>query len=158
MNDWLNERIIDWLNKWSINWMNEWLNEWIIDCFNEWLNEWMNEWLNELLIEWLNEWMNDCMNEWLNEWMNEWMHMFLIQDGYQERAVWIYKYKSIVSGNKGREITDSQFKCNFKWAFKLQIYFTEITNLLQLGLSGFSCFSANFSCRLNYLQNRWLAA
>jgi hypothetical protein len=29
--------------------------------------------------------------------------MCLVLNGYQDRAVWIYKYKSIVNGIKGRE-------------------------------------------------------
>ena len=32
--------------------------------------------------------------------------MCLILNAFQDSAVWIYKYKSIVSGNKDREITD----------------------------------------------------
>ena len=36
-----------------------------------------------------------------------------------------------MNGDKGRQINYSQFKFNFKLAFKLQVYFTGITNLLQ---------------------------
>jgi hypothetical protein len=32
-------------------------------------------------------------------------NMCLILNGYQDRAVWIYEYKSIVNGNKERQIT-----------------------------------------------------
>jgi hypothetical protein len=33
------------------------------------------------------------------------MNMCLLLNGYRDRAVWIYKYKSIVNGDKEREIT-----------------------------------------------------
>jgi hypothetical protein len=33
------------------------------------------------------------------------MNMCLIQNGYQDRTVWIYKYKNNVNWNKEREIT-----------------------------------------------------
>jgi hypothetical protein len=32
------------------------------------------------------------------------MNMCLILNGYRDRAVWIYKYESIVNGNKETEI------------------------------------------------------
>jgi hypothetical protein len=33
------------------------------------------------------------------------MNMCLILNGYQDRTVWIYKYKNSVNGNRQREIT-----------------------------------------------------
>jgi hypothetical protein len=35
------------------------------------------------------------------------MNLYLIPDGYQNRAVWIYEYKSTANGNKKGEITES---------------------------------------------------
>jgi len=41
-----------------------------------------------------------------NHWEKKvYMNMCLIMNGYQERTVWIYKYKNSVNGNKEREIT-----------------------------------------------------
>ena len=34
------------------------------------------------------------------------MNLCIIPDGYQNRAVWIYEYKSTVNGNKEGEITE----------------------------------------------------
>jgi hypothetical protein len=46
------------------------------------------------------------------------MNMYLILNDYRDRAVWIYKYKSILNGNKEREITYSYFDFNFNLMFK----------------------------------------
>jgi hypothetical protein len=68
--------------------------------------------------------------------MNEWMNAYVSNPGWLPRESCLnLQYKSILNGNKGREITYSQFKFNFKLPFKLQDYFTEITNLLRFTIN-----------------------
>jgi hypothetical protein len=63
------------------------------------------------------------------------MNVCLILISYQDRAVSIYKYKSIVNGNKEREITFCWFNFNFNLRIKWQICYTEITNVLQFTIN-----------------------
>jgi hypothetical protein len=58
------------------------------------------------------------------------MHTCLIPDGYRDKTVLIYRHKSIVNGNKDREVAYYWFIVNL--VFKWQICYTEMTNLLQI--------------------------
>ena len=52
------------------------------------------------------------------------MNMCLILNGYRDTAVWIYKHKSIVNGDKEIEITYYYFYFNFNLMFKWQICYS----------------------------------
>jgi hypothetical protein len=67
-------------------------------------------------------------------WENGHINMCLILNDYRRRALWIRKYKSIVNGNKEREITERKFYFNFNLKFKWHLY-TEITNLVQFTIN-----------------------
>jgi len=58
------------------------------------------------------------------------MIMFQILSG-ESTAVWIYKYKRIVNGNKEREYGYCYFVLTLNLTFEWQVYCTEMTNLLE---------------------------
>jgi hypothetical protein len=59
----------------------------------------------------------------------------LILKGYRDRVVWAYKYKSILNGNKQRDITYCWFYFHFNLLFRCQICYTEMTNLSQFKIN-----------------------
>ena len=61
--------------------------------------------------------------------------MCIILNAYRNRAVWMYKYKSVVNGNEEREIAYCKFTFNCNLRFKWEISFTEMTDLLQFTIN-----------------------
>jgi hypothetical protein len=56
------------------------------------------------------------------------LNLGLILNGYRDRVVWVYKYKSIVNGNKG-EVPYWYLCCNFNFICQWKIWYTEDTFL-----------------------------